>query len=356
MTKVLLLLSLLSLPLLAAEILVISSYHQSNQWDQSYSAGIEQHLKQAHHLGYLYLDTKRQPGQTRDELLAKGMAAYRAHQPALVILGDDNAINALARPIAARGTPVVFLGMNENPRPKGLVGHPLITGVLERPLLKRSISEMSQLMGGLERALVLFDESEVSRTAVAHEFKGRGELTIGQTQVSSRQFTDYGRWQEAVLASRENGYQALFLGLYHTLTDAQGQHVSEQQVLAWTSANSPVPLFCFWAFAVGRGAAIGGLVLDGHSQGESRRTGQCHPLGHGARRPLAPRRIPRGISVQQERTGTLAPDGSRCLAGQGELHRVSPPTTNPASGPGLSAQACILRAEWPPATRLRSRW
>ncbi len=271
MTKVLLplsLLSLLSLPLLAAEILVISSYHQSNQWDQSYSAGLEKHLKQAHHLGYLYLDTKRQPGQTRDELLAKGMAAYRTHQPALVILGDDNAINALARPIAARGTPVVFLGMNENPRPKGLVGHPLITGVLERPLLKRSISEMSQLMGGLERALVLFDESEVSRTAVAHEFKGRGELTIGQTRVSSRQFTDYGHWQEAVLASRENGYQALFLGLYHTLTDTQGQHVSEQQVLAWTSANSPVPLFCFWAFAVGRGAAIGGLVLDGHSQGE----------------------------------------------------------------------------------------
>lgn len=265
MTKVLPLLSLLSLPLLAAEILVISSYHQSNQWDQSYSAGLEQHLKQAHHLGYLYLDTKRQPGQTRDELLAKGMAAYRTHQPALVILGDDNAINALARPIAARGTPVVFLGMNENPRPKGLVGHPLITGVLERPLLKRSISEMSQLMGGLERALVLFDESEVSRTAVAHEFKGRGELTIGQTRVSSRQFTDYGRWQEAVLASRKNGYQALFLGLYHTLIDEQGRHVDEQQVLAWTSSHSPVPLFCFWEFAVGPGRTIGGLVLDGRT-------------------------------------------------------------------------------------------
>ena len=183
MTKVLLLLSLLSLPLLAAEILVISSYHQSNQWDQSYSAGLEQHLKQAHHLGYLYLDTKRQPGQTRDELLAKGMAAYRTHQPALVILGDDNAINALARPIAARGTPVVFLGMNENPRPKGLVGHPLITGVLERPLLKRSISEMSQLMGGLERALVLFDEIEKAHPDVFNvllQVLDDGRLTDGQ--------------------------------------------------------------------------------------------------------------------------------------------------------------------------------
>ena len=145
---------------------------------------------------------------------------------------------------------------------------------------------MSQLMGGLERALVLFDESEVSRTAVAHEFKGRGELTIGQTRVSSRQFTDYGHWQEAVLASRKNGYQALFLGLYHTLTDAQGQHVSEQQVLAWTSANSPVPLFCFWAFAVGRSRHRRSGARRPQPGRKSRRTGQCHPLGHGARRPL----------------------------------------------------------------------
>ncbi|MFM4794927.1 ABC transporter substrate-binding protein [Aeromonas caviae] len=267
MTKVLLLLSLLSLPLLAAEILVISSYHQSNQWDQSYSAGLEQHLKQAHHLGYLYLDTKRQPGQTRDELLAKGMAAYRTHQPALVILGDDNAINYLAGEIAALGTPVVFLGMNENPRHKGLVGHPMITGVLERPLLKRNISEMSQLMGGIKKALVLFDSSQVSLTAIEDEFKIQTELRVGQTLINSQLIGDYGLWQEAVLHAKQNGYQAIFIGLYHTLTDAQGQHVSEQQVLAWTSANSPVPLFCFWEFSVGQGRAIGGLVLDGRDQG-----------------------------------------------------------------------------------------
>ena len=267
-TKVLPLLALFPLQLLAAEILVISSYHQTNLWDQSYSAGLQQYLKGEHHISHLYLDTKRQPHQDPERLVSQGMAAYQARKPALVVLGDDNAISALARPIAALGTPVVFLGMNENPRPKGLVGHPLITGVLERPLLKRNISEMSQLMGGISKALVLFDESEVSRTAVEDEFKARSELRVGQTRVSSRQFTDYRRWQEAVLTSQQNGYQALFLGLYHTLIDAQGQHVSEQQVLAWTSANSPVPLFCFWAFAVGRGAAIGGLVLDGHSQGE----------------------------------------------------------------------------------------
>ena len=43
--------------------------------------------------------------------------------------------------------------------------------------------------------------------------------------------------------------------------------MSEQTVLEWTSANSPVPVFCFWEFTVGKGMAIGGLVLDGHDQG-----------------------------------------------------------------------------------------
>ena len=103
-TEVLLLLALFPLQLMAAEILVISSYHQANLWDQSYSAGLKKHLKGEHHISHFYLDTKRQPHQTREQLVSQGMAAYQARKPALVVLGDDNAINALARPIAALGT------------------------------------------------------------------------------------------------------------------------------------------------------------------------------------------------------------------------------------------------------------
>jgi hypothetical protein len=159
---------------------------------------------------------------------------------------------------------------------------------------------------------VLFDESEVSRTAVAHEFK-RGELTIGQTRVSSRQFTDYGRWQEACSPAGKRLSGAL-PGLYHTLTDAQGQHVSEQQVLAWTSANSPVPLFCFWAFAVGRERHRRPGARRPQPGRESRRTGQCHPLGHGARR-LSPRRI-RGEYLFSKSELARWHLTARCLAGQ----------------------------------------
>ncbi len=269
MFKVMLLFTLLlSLPLRAAEVLVISSYHPDNLWDQTYSASLQAHLKEGHHVHYFYMDTKRQPTAAMPLITEQAMAAYRQRKPDLVVLGDDNAINALARRIATAGTPVVFLGMNENPRHKGLVGHPRITGVLERPLLKRNISEMSQLMGGIDKALVLFDQSEVSRTAIADEFNDQPKPRVGHTRVSNQQLNDFRRWQEAVLSSREKGYGALFIGLYHTLVDERGEHVSEQQVLEWTSQHSPVPLFSFWEFSVGKGRAIGGLVLNGHAQGE----------------------------------------------------------------------------------------
>ncbi|MFM5388533.1 ABC transporter substrate-binding protein [Aeromonas dhakensis] len=300
MTKPLLLLLLLcplSLRLWAAEILVISSYHPEYLWDQSYNASLVANLKGEHHISHFYMDTKRRPAEEFDQIAERALAYYHQVKPDLVVLGDDNAINYLATSIASLGTPVVFLGMNENPRHKGLVGHPKITGVLERPLLKRNISEMSQLMGGIKKALVLFDSSNVALTAIEDEFKTQTELRVGQTRVNSQLLGDYDLWQEAVLNARQNGYQAIFIGLYHTLIDEQGRHVDERQVLEWTSAHSPVPLFCFWEFTVGKGKAIGGLVLDGHDQG-AKAAELVNVILEGAQpKTLAPRAALRGEYV-----------------------------------------------------------
>ncbi|TNH93154.1 ABC transporter substrate-binding protein [Aeromonas sobria] len=293
----LLLLTSLSLPLYAAHILVISSYHPEFLWDQSYNKGLLDGLDGEHQISHFYMDTKRYSREEFDDIAQRAIAFYLKSKPDLVVLGDDNAINYLANEIAALGTPVVFLGMNENPRLKGFVGHPKITGVLERPLLKRNISEISQLMGGLDKALVLFDSSNVALTAIEDEFKTQTQLRVGQTLINSQLIGDYSLWQEAVLNAKKNGYQAIFLGLYHTLVDAQGQHVSEQTVLAWTSANSPLPLFCFWEFSVGKGMAIGGLVLDGNDQGHQAAALINSILAGTLPRTLSPRAALRGEYV-----------------------------------------------------------
>lgn len=293
----LLLLTSLSLPLYAAHILVISSYHPEFLWDKSYNKGLLDGLDGEHQISHFYMDTKHYQREEFDDIAQRAIAFYLKSKPDLVVLGDDNAINYLANEIAALGTPVVFLGMNENPRLKGFVGHPKITGVLERPLLKRNISEISQLMGGLDKALVLFDSSNVALTAIEDEFKTQTQLRVGQTLINSQLMGDYSLWQEAVLNAKKNGYQAIFLGLYHTLVDAQGQHVSEQTVLAWTSANSPLPLFCFWEFSVGKGMAIGGLVLDGNDQGHQAAALINSILAGTLPRTLSPRAALRGEYV-----------------------------------------------------------
>ncbi|MGL5498852.1 MAG: hypothetical protein ACRDCQ_18075, partial [Aeromonas sobria] len=182
----LLLLTSLSLPLYAAHILVISSYHPEFLWDKSYNKGLLDGLDGEHQISHFYMDTKRYQREEFDDIAQRAIAFYLKSKPDLVVLGDDNAINYLANEIAALGTPVVFLGMNENPRLKGFVGHPKITGVLERPLLKRNISEISQMMGGLDKALVLFDSSNVALTAIEDEFKTQTELRVGQTRINSQ--------------------------------------------------------------------------------------------------------------------------------------------------------------------------
>lgn len=293
----LLLLTSLSLPLYAAHILVISSYHPEFLWDKSYNKGLLDGLDGEHQISHFYMDTKRYQREEFDDIAQRAIAFYLKSKPDLVVLGDDNAINYLANEIAALGTPVVFLGMNENPRLKGFVGHPKITGVLERPLLKRNISEISQLMGELDKALVLFDSSNVALTAIEDEFKTQTQLRVGQTLVNSQLIGDYDLWQEAVLNAKKNGYQAIFLGLYHTLVDDQGKHVDEQTVLAWTSANSPLPLFCFWEFTVGKGMAIGGLVLDGNDQGHQAASLINSILAGTLPRTLSPRAALRGEYV-----------------------------------------------------------
>lgn len=196
------LLCTLPFPLWAAHILVISSYHAGYSWDQSYNEGLREGLKGDHAFSHFYMDTKRHPASNYDEVADRALAYYHKVKPDLVVLGDDIAIQYLANDIASFGTPVVFLGMNENPRLKGFVGHPKITGVLERPLLKRSISEMSQLMGGLGKALVLFDASHVARTAIEYEFKQQTSLRIGRTLIDSQQIGDYASWQKAEGNSR----------------------------------------------------------------------------------------------------------------------------------------------------------
>ncbi|GAA4501200.1 ABC transporter substrate-binding protein [Pseudaeromonas paramecii] len=262
----LLLLWLSSAYCLAAQVLVIHSYHPGHPWIHDYSRGLAVSLPNQQ-LTHVYLDTKRLPPS---QFAAQGDLAWQSYlqrKPDLVILGDDIAIDLLALRIANHGTPVVFLGMNDNPRHGDIYGQPLITGVLERPLMKRNLVEMTQMLGEVRRVKVLFDASSVASTALRDNFGSKRQVTLGRLRVDLVQTNDYQQWKQQVLAAKDKGFRALFVGLYHTLKDESGQPVDAETVLQWSAQHSPVPLFAFWEFSVGPQGAVGGLVIQGYEQG-----------------------------------------------------------------------------------------
>ncbi len=254
-------------------VLVIESYHAAFQWDADYSRAITDGLADTADLTFFQMDTKRRPLSEHAQRADLAWEAYLQLEPDLVILGDDNALKHLGQRFAATTTPVVYLGINNNPRHYFTSRPKNISGVLERPLLRRSIIHMLEIMqGSLNKVLILFDNSNTARTLLDEEFQGKTQRSIGPVEVHIRLIGDMIEWQDAITSAPTLGYDAIVVGLYHTITTANGEHVPEQNIITWSASNTSLPLFGYWKFAVGQDMTIGGFVLDGYTHGKQAAT------------------------------------------------------------------------------------
>ncbi|PKG37435.1 ABC transporter substrate-binding protein [Psychromonas sp. Urea-02u-13] len=248
------------------KVLVIESYHSEFSWDKSYIEGLKSILGEDYELSYFQMDTKRLAVKEHQQQADAAWLHYQLLQPELVILGDDNALKYLGKRFTSTETPVIYLGINNNPRNYELHKSKNITGVLERPLIKRSVSNLSH--GKAKKVLILFDSSHTSQTILEEKFANNKHAIISNIQVDIALINDWSTWQEKVLQSAENQYDILFIGLYHTIKDQDNNHIPAAEVLDWTIQNTPIPPFAFWDFSIGEDKAIGGLVLSGYEQGK----------------------------------------------------------------------------------------
>ncbi|WP_108651876.1 ABC transporter substrate-binding protein [Dongshaea marina] len=245
-------------------VLVIESYHGTLAWDQEYKQGLEAILGQENQLSYFELDSKRLPEADYQRRAELAWQRYQELKPELVILGDDNALRLLGKRFLATNTPVVFLGINNNPRDYVPLGRN-ITGVLERPLIKRSMVSLFRIDPGAKRFLILFDNSVTSRISVKSYFGDESELSDRGVSITLKLIGNWEQWQETVLSAASH-YDLIVIGIYTSVSD-EGLHIPSDKVLRWTSAHTPVPLFGFWDISVGPDKAMGGLVLSGYEQG-----------------------------------------------------------------------------------------
>ncbi|MBU2711354.1 ABC transporter substrate-binding protein [Zooshikella harenae] len=247
------------------DIVVIESYHTTYRWDMDWLLALRYSLPH-YNLVTFQMDSKRLPEEQFSTRADIAWDIIKRVDPALIILGDDNALSYLADQIGESKYKAVYLGINSNPRQTGLFQYKNITGVLERPLYRRSIIEMKKIIPGMKRVLIMFDDSPTSKYAAKDLFQGAKRLEYNGVEIHLVSTNDFDRWRKILLAAKDQGYDAVWVGLYFTIFDKQ-QHVDHREVLSWTSKNSQVPLFALWDFAVGTGKTIGGYVMTGNSQG-----------------------------------------------------------------------------------------
>lgn len=249
-------------------VMIVNSYHESLAWVQNHNSVLTERLKEQADLAYFYLDSKRQPEKVYTRTAEACWQKFKDIKPDIVVLTDDDALRLLGKRITETGTPIIFLGINQNPRIY-LGEMKMATGVLERPLYKRSLMYFENMLPHpIRKCLILFDDGSMSKLIMQLAFNNRTSQEIIGIPTDIRLIGQLDQWKKQVREAKKNGYDIIFIGICHSIFDSSGNHVSSEEIMRWTSANSEVPPFGYWKFAVGKGKMVGGLVHSGKSQGE----------------------------------------------------------------------------------------
>ena len=257
---------MMALPAFAAQrrILLIQSYDSDLPWSRQCERGIRGALPESAVLDIVYLDTKRKPPAEYRRNVDRALDRFHETRPDLVMLGDDNALRILGPTIADSGVPVVYFGINNNPRRYFQALPPNVVGVIERIPLFHWIRVLTQVVPKARNILVLMDDSPTAKAIFDTSFMGRQAVAFDGRIVNCVLTADWDRWRQEVLAGTND---FILMPIYHALEDRNGNHVNYETVVAWTSEHSPAPVFATQDYAVGDKGVAGALVVVGEEHG-----------------------------------------------------------------------------------------
>ncbi|USD66480.1 hypothetical protein [Vibrio sp. SCSIO 43136] len=248
----------------------IHSYHQEYLWVKEYRQGFFDYLAEGITVDEFEMDTKRRHSLEDLKVAQLSAIEYLKNSSSdLVILSDDNALNYLGRYVQANNIPLLFSGINANPRDYVDVNS-LTSGVLERPLLRRSVSLIRKFAPSLKKVKVLMDDSPSSQAILSTSFGGRASQKIAGVVIDGVMLPSFEAWKSEVNTASTEGYDAILLLVYSRLDGEDGSGaVPVKDVDTWTSKHAGLPVFGTWEFSVGKGRTIGGFCLSGYEQGKA---------------------------------------------------------------------------------------
>lgn len=247
-------------------VLVVQSYHPSLDWTRLTDQGIADILGAAYDIHTVHMDTKRLPKDSFTRQADLAWEKFLRLAPDLVMVGDDDALRLLGPRLARSTVPFVYFGINNNPRTYFTTLPPTMVGVLERTPVIPWLRHLATILPSARRALVLFDDSDTSAGIIADTFQKRAVLNVGSLSVRHKIAQDWQDWQDAV---RADDHDILVTPTFHAVKNRAGQSESWADVIVWTAANSPVPVFSNQDYTVHDRGVVGAYTLQGREHGRA---------------------------------------------------------------------------------------
>ena len=245
---------------------VIHAYHQGMGWTDRLQKGLATALHEGGDvdIDVHYLDRKRRPG---DELEAEHLALLAAkretHPPDVVVLSDNHALDFVRehRQTLYPETPVVFCGINHFD-PSMLDGSGLFTGVTEDTDAASTFELIRDLRPGLERCIVVMDDTATGRYELAAAREALGDQRDGVT-MEYWSGKSMGQLRER-LSGLDPETDAVLLATFNR--DANGDYFDDTRGVERIVAASAAPVFGLWDFYLSAGV-IGGRMVSPSEQG-----------------------------------------------------------------------------------------
>lgn len=251
----------------SSTVAVIQSYSADYRWDAQYLKAIDNAIGKQHTIERYELNTKKLPRNEWENRAQQVLGQVRSLNPGVVIIADDNALTLLGEAVVQLNIPVVFLGINGDSNQHPIIQHKQVTGVLERPLFKKSIRHLRKVLTKKDRFLILMDDSPAMRNAVQEKFGDSRQAKLYGSSLDIILTNKKQVWLDAMLKAGDSGYDAVIIGTHHTIRDENDSYVPPSQLIKAAWEGTQVPIFSFWDIFIGPKQAAGGLTVSAYNQG-----------------------------------------------------------------------------------------
>ncbi len=248
-------------------LLLISSYNPNFPTFFQQIAGLRSQLPpKKFNFDVEFMDSKRFPGLKEENRFFQYLAAKINKLPPydLIFTADDNALNFITKHHKRLfpGIPIVFFGVNNLQNARQQEQNDFITGVIEAPSIKETITLARDIIPDLREIYAIYD-STTSSTADIKSFMAL-QKEFSKLKLQSLSLKDLA-WSELANNVKHLPPQSCLL-LLSAHRDKNNIAKRFPDSLDLLIANSSVPVFHLWEYGLGDGI-IGGKVVSHFEQG-----------------------------------------------------------------------------------------